>query len=70
VLCGVQDNNIHDDYLELAYHTKGSIHTVEEDLYDFIKGDDGKIYTKNQKSTIELPKTAVERYDEWKKHKR
>lgn len=49
VLCGVFNNFIHPDYFELAYQTKGSIHTVEEDLYNFVKDNDGKIKVNNVK---------------------
>lgn len=32
ILCGVQNNQINLDYLNLAYKTKGSLHLMEEDL--------------------------------------
>ena len=54
VLCGVYDNFIHPDYFELAYQTKGSIHTVEEDIYDFVKDEKGKIIKlKNEKYKVD-----------------
>ena len=31
ILCGVQDY-VNEQYLDLAYHTKGSVHSMEEDL--------------------------------------
>ncbi|TVR75626.1 MAG: hypothetical protein EA408_00090 [Marinilabiliales bacterium] len=34
VLCGFR-RFVHPHYLEIAYHTDGSIHTVEEDILDF-----------------------------------
>ena len=37
------ENNIHPDYLELAFLTKGSIHTVEKDIENFMRNDQGKI---------------------------
>ena len=44
VLCGLDmENNIHPDYLELAFLTKGSIHTVEKDIENFMRNDQGKI---------------------------
>ncbi len=33
VLCGFR-TFVHPDYLEIAYHTNGSIHTIEEDILD------------------------------------
>ena len=33
ILCGF-DAMIHPEYLEIAYHTDGSIHTIEEDIMD------------------------------------
>lgn len=35
ILCGVH-NHINEQYLNLAYHTKGSVHSIEEDL-DMLK---------------------------------
>ena len=44
VLCGLDmENNIHPDYLELAFLTKGSIHTVEKDIENFMRDDQGRI---------------------------
>jgi len=43
VLCGVVNNNINPDYIKLAYHSKGSLHTVEEDIHKFKKNKDGDI---------------------------
>ena len=42
VLCGVK-KTIHPHYKRLAYETKGSIHTVENDIYEFMKNKEGKI---------------------------
>ena len=50
VLCGVYDNFIHPDYFELAYQTKGSIHTVEEDIYDFVMDNNGRIIKLNKQN--------------------
>ena len=60
VLCGVYDNFIHPDYFELAYQTKGSIHTVEEDIYDFIKDENGKIL-KLDKQKLRIEKGTLEK---------
>ena len=43
VLCGAENGTIHPDYKELAYRTKGSIHTIEQDIYKFMKNKDGKV---------------------------
>ncbi len=43
VLCGVENGNIHQDYINLAYITKGSIHTIEQDIDQFMKDEEGKI---------------------------
>ena len=32
ILCGAQSGYVNLDYLEIAYYTKGSIHTIEEDI--------------------------------------
>jgi hypothetical protein len=38
ILCGVTSGmEINPDYLNIAYKTKGSVHTIEEDLYDLNK---------------------------------
>jgi len=41
ILCGVQ-NEIEPDYLRIAYKTKGSIHTMEEDILGISKLLDGQ----------------------------
>jgi hypothetical protein len=41
ILCGVQ-NDIEPDYLRIAYKTKGSIHTIEEDILGISKLLDGQ----------------------------
>ena len=41
VLCGAL-SNINTQYIDLAYRTKGSIHTIEEDIVDLIKITEGK----------------------------
>jgi hypothetical protein len=32
ILCGANNGNVNTDYLDIAYHTKGSVHTIEEDI--------------------------------------
>ena len=39
---------IHPDYIKLAYHSKGSLHTVEEDIHEFKKNKEGKIVIINK----------------------
>ena len=41
VLCGAL-STINTQYIDLAYRTKGSIHTIEEDIVDLIKITEGK----------------------------
>ena len=40
ILCGLR-SSAHEDYLNIAYKTKGSIHTMEKDLYDLWKTAEG-----------------------------
>lgn len=40
ILCGVQ-NEINEDYLNIAYHTKGSLHLIQQDLFDLSKTTEG-----------------------------
>jgi hypothetical protein len=44
ILCGVVDN-INEDFLEIAYKTKGSIHTIEEDLMNISNAVNGSEIT-------------------------
>lgn len=41
ILCGVK-NGINPTYLDLAYQSGGSIHTIEEDIHDLIKVNEGE----------------------------
>ena len=46
VLCGLGEGRINFDYIKLAFHTKGTLHTVEEDisiLMDAKEGDKFKL---------------------------
>ncbi|MEZ4941644.1 MAG: hypothetical protein R3D58_12265 [Saprospiraceae bacterium] len=44
VLCGTADG-VNEDYLEIAYKTKGSIHTIEQDIDDLAQLADGATIT-------------------------
>jgi hypothetical protein len=49
VLCGVEKKeDIHQDYIKLAYHTNGSLHTVEDDIDQFMKDKEGEIVMINK----------------------
>jgi len=41
ILCGVK-NKINPEYLDLAYKTNGTIHTIEKDILDLIKYKEGE----------------------------
>jgi len=48
ILCGVYDGmEISEDYLNIAYKTKGSVHTIEKDITDLIKQSSGKKFNVN-----------------------
>jgi hypothetical protein len=54
ILCGVNGNSIHPDYLNLALQTGGSVHTIEKDienLKDVKKGEVIKVLQKNYRLT-------------------
>ena len=49
VLCGVnKKEDINPNYIKLAYHTKGSLHTVEDDIDQFMKNKEGEIVMINK----------------------
>ena len=48
VLCGAL-SNINTQYIDLAYRTKGSIHTIEEDIVDLRRITEGKVIVINKK---------------------
>ena len=49
VLCGVdKKEDINPDYIKLAYHSKGSLHTVEDDIDQFKKNKNGEIVMINK----------------------
>ena len=45
ILCGVKNGEINLDYLTLAYKTKGTVHTIEEDLTKLIIMKEGQTFT-------------------------
>ena len=48
VLCGVYEGmEINEDYLNIAYKTKGSLHTIEQDITDLMKQSTGKKFNIN-----------------------
>ena len=48
VLCGVYDGmEINEDYLNIAYKTKGSVHTIEQDITDLMKQGKDKKFSIN-----------------------
>ena len=59
ILCGVNHNPIHTDYLNLALKTGGSVHTIEEDIEDLGEVEIGKVI-KILKSDYILTKTGFE----------
>ena len=42
ILCGVDGEGVNVDYLNLAYATKGSIHTIEDDITNVTETLEGK----------------------------
>lgn len=48
ILCGVYEGmEISEDYLNIAYKTKGSVHTIEQDITDLMKQSKDKKFTIN-----------------------
>lgn len=48
ILCGVYEGmEINEDYLNIAYKTKGSVHTIEQDITDLMKQSAGKKFSIN-----------------------
>lgn len=48
VLCGVYDGmEINEDYLNIAYKTKGSVHTIEQDITELMNKTAGKKFNIN-----------------------
>ncbi len=49
VLCGMQkDDKVHPDYLELAYHTRGSIHTIDADIENLAQKQEDETFVIGQ----------------------
>lgn len=44
ILCGA-DHGVNEDYLEIAYRTRGSVHTIEEDIENLAELADGATIT-------------------------
>ena len=44
ILCGTQGGALNSEYIQLAYQTKGSIHTIESDLKDLYKLNEGAAF--------------------------
>ncbi len=48
ILCGVVEGmEINEDYLNIAYKTKGSVHTIEQDITDLMQQSAGKKFSIN-----------------------
>jgi hypothetical protein len=60
ILCGAEKSPINSQYLDLAYHTKGSIHTLEGDFTDIYKTPENGIFQNGQDSYM-LKKGKFER---------
>jgi hypothetical protein len=45
ILCGVRNGEINLDYMNIAFKTKGTIHTIESDLKDLIERKEGDTFT-------------------------
>jgi hypothetical protein len=50
ILCGVRNNDINLDYLNLALKTKGSLHLIEQDIKNFAAMKEGETLTIGRKS--------------------
>lgn len=57
ILCGVNKNGINVDYLNLAYQTGGSIHTIERDIERLSDEKEGSTFRFNNKKYV-LTKTG------------
>jgi len=44
ILCGTNNQPINKDYLDLAYQTKGSIHTIEDDFKNIFEQKEGSVF--------------------------
>lgn len=50
ILCGVRNNDVNLDYLNLALKTKGSLHLIEDDIKDLAAMKEGETLTIGRKS--------------------
>lgn len=61
IVCGARNQPIHPDYLYIAYHTGGSVHTVEEDIETLAALNEGSTIKLNGASYIILDGKFVKR---------
>ena len=61
ILCGVKDSNVNTAYVNLAFKTKGSVHTIEQSLDELYKLKEceefdfmGKIYVVQKEVVVTL----------------
>jgi hypothetical protein len=52
ILCGVRNNDINLDYLNLALKTKGSLHLIEEDIKNLAEMKEGEALTIGRKTYV------------------
>ena len=50
ILCGVRNNDVNLDYLNLALKTKGSLHLIEQDINNLAAMKEGETITIGRKS--------------------
>ncbi len=50
ILCGVRNNDVNIDYLNLALKTKGSVHLMEDDISNLSKLKEGEVLTIGKKN--------------------
>lgn len=50
ILCGVRNNDINIDYLNLALKTKGSVHLIEQDIKNLAELKEGEVLTIGRKN--------------------
>jgi hypothetical protein len=42
IICGAKNSSVNSEYLQIARATKGSIHTLDKDIYDLHKLNEGQ----------------------------
>jgi hypothetical protein len=61
ILCGT-DCGINEDYLQIAYKTGGSVHTIEQDIYNLTQYKEGSVITiENKKYRFNRGKFVIEK---------